>query len=68
MYPLRISRPMWTKIFYKTHECSDLCNTEYEIIDDNNMRIICQTGCIFPEKVEPLIIHISHHKEEKVSL
>ena len=62
MYPLRISRPVWTKIFYKNHQCSELCNTEYEIVDDN-IRITCQTGCLFPEKIEPLVIHISDHKE-----
>lgn len=64
MYPIRVNRPVWTRSFLKTHECSDLCNTQYEI-RDNMIRISYQTGCMFPEKVEPLISHISDHKNIK---
>lgn len=60
MYPIRVNRPVWTRSFLKTHVCSELCNTQYEI-RDTMIRITYQTGCMFPEKVEPLISHISAH-------
>ena len=63
MYPTRTNRNFWTKTFYKEHICSDVCNTEYEI-EDNFTRITYQSGCLFPEKIEPLVVHVSdysHH-------
>lgn len=62
MYPIRVSRPIWTRPFIKPHVCTDLCNTQYEI-NDNVIRITYQTGCLFPEKVEPIHIHISNHTD-----
>jgi len=60
MYPIRQSRSTWTKSFLKEHECSQLCNTQYEI-NDNVIRIVYETGCLFPEKLEPVYAHISAH-------
>ena len=60
MYPIRVSRPIWARPFIKPHTCSELCNTQYQITD-SMIRITYQTGCLFPENIEPLHIHISNH-------
>jgi len=60
MYPLRPSRPIWSRAFLKPHVCTELCNTQYEITD-NVIRVTYQTGCLYPEKVEPAQIHVSNH-------
>jgi hypothetical protein len=62
MYPIRVNRPVWTRSFLKQHTCSELCHTQYEI-QDSMIRITYQSGCLFPENVEPLTVHISNHKE-----
>jgi hypothetical protein len=60
MYPIRVNRPMWCQAFLKPHTCTELCNTQYEITD-NIIRILYRTGCLFPDKIEPIFIHISNH-------
>lgn len=62
MYPIRVSRPVWTRSFLKNHTCSELCHTQYEI-RDSLIRITYQSGCLFPENVEPINVHISSHQE-----
>jgi hypothetical protein len=62
MYPIRVSRPIWSQPFIKPHICSELCNTQYQI-SDNLIRITYQTGCLFPENIEPIHIHISNHTD-----
>ncbi len=63
MYPIRQSRNTWAKTFLKEHVCNPLCNTQYEI-NDNMIRLVYQTGCLFPEKLEPVFIHISASTED----
>lgn len=58
MYPIRRSRQLWAKNFSRPHQCSDLCFTQYEI-QNNVIRITYQSGCLYPEKVEPAYIHLS---------
>ena len=65
MYPIRISRPIWCQSFLKPHTCSEMCNTQYEITD-NVIRITYQTGCLFPDKIEPVFVHISNHEIGKI--
>ena len=60
MYPIRTNRPIWCQAFIKPHICTELCNTQYEITD-NIIRIMYQTGCLFPDKFEPLFSHVSNH-------
>lgn len=56
---------IWAKNFTRPHTCSELCNSHY-IISDNLIRLTYQTGCLFPEKVEPAYIHLSQvNSEEK---
>lgn len=64
MYPIRTSRPVWCQPFVKNHSCSEMCNTQYEITDNNIIRIVYQTGCLFPDKFEPVFIHISNHTSD----
>lgn len=66
MYPIRVSRPVWTQPFLKPHTCSELCHTQYEI-QNTIIRITYQTGCMFPENIEPLHIHISDHNETEIT-
>ena len=63
MYPIRKTRPFWTYPFLQHHLCNELCNAQYEI-QDNVIRITYQTGCLFPEKVEPIYVHISDHSKD----
>lgn len=63
MYPIRVSRNTWTKTFYKEHICSEACNSEYEI-KDNDILITYKSGCLYPEKIEPLVVHISEYSNE----
>ena len=67
MYPIRKTRPFWVHTFLKSHVCNELCNAKYEI-QDNVFRLTYQTGCLFPEKVEPVCVHISQYKEDVMQL
>lgn len=58
MYPIRASRAVWAKNFCRPHVCSELCNAHY-VINDPLIRLSYQTGCLFPEKVEPAYIHLT---------
>lgn len=63
MYPIRASRSVWAKSFIRPHTCSELCNSNF-IISDNLVRLNYQTGCLYPEKVEPAYIHLSENNNE----
>ena len=58
MYPIRTSRPVWSKSFARPHVCSELCRSHY-VINDHIIRITYQTGCLYPEKFEPAYIQLS---------
>jgi hypothetical protein len=58
MYPIRASRPVWSKNFSRPHVCGDLCRS-HVVINDNLIRMTYQTGCLYPEKIEPAYIHLS---------
>lgn len=60
MYPIRKNRNIWSQAFLKPHECNELCSAQYHI-QHNSIRITYEAGCLFPERVEPLCIHVSDH-------
>lgn len=60
-YPIRPSRPFWSITFSKPHVCDVLCNAQYELTS-GSIRLTYTTGCLFPEKIEQVNIHISEHK------
>ena len=64
MYPIRASRSVWAKSFARPHTCNELCHSNY-IISDHMIRISYQTGCLFPEKIEPAYIHLSERNDEE---
>lgn len=59
MYPIRTNRPIWCKPFLKEHICTSVCNTQYQI-EESLIRIVYETGCLFPEKIEPVYVHIGN--------
>lgn len=63
MYPIRKSRNIWSRAFLKPHTCNELCSAQYQI-QHNSIRITYETGCLFPEQVEPLCVHVSDHDEK----
>ena len=65
MYPIRKNRPIWSQTFYKIHTCDSICNTELKI-DNGILRILYTPGCLFPEKIEPLIIFINNYDIQEI--
>lgn len=64
MYPIRASRTVWAKNFSRPHVCSELCNAHY-VINDNLIRLTYQTGCLYPEKVEPAYVHLTERNSDE---
>lgn len=62
MYPIRTNRPLWSKCFFKNHICTEVCNTEYELID-RNFRFSFRTSCMYPQNIEPINIHLSKYTD-----
>jgi len=65
MYPIRISRPIWSMTFSRPHICTELCNTEYELTT-GLLRLTYTPTCLFPEKIEPMNVHISNHSSNLI--
>lgn len=65
-YPIRASRPIWSLSFCKDHICGEICNSEYQLTN-GLIRVTYTPNCIYPEKIEPMSVHVSEHTEQKIA-
>lgn len=65
-YPIRGSRPIWSLSFCKHHVCGEVCNAEYQLTN-GLIRVTYTPNCIYPEKIEPMSVHISDHNSSHLT-